>query len=218
MKAIPPWQPPPAPAGITRCGPDVLERWRSDSFRFPPYQYKRENLVVDNDSNLRYLNSSERELLLGFGKDHTLFAWNAGDAKADPVGYEDKRLSLCGDSFSMLSFGWVISQLCREWETTPQTPQEILDRFGLPPGAGLACPLCRLRARGQAQCYLEPLSSWWLIYPGMLTIPGPMFPSRWGPLSTTRVQTMPALGPHGGSGKFFSRLGGGLSITSTTWR
>ena len=53
---------------------------------------------------MRYLSAAERELLLGFGKDHTLFAVAANEVKGNETEFEDKRLSLCGDSFSMLSF------------------------------------------------------------------------------------------------------------------
>ena len=137
MKAIPRQRPPPMPAGLSRCCAEAISRWKSDQFKFPPYQYKRENLLVDQEGNLRYLDSSERELLLGFGQDHTLFTWSAGMAKEDPEAWEDKRLSLCGDSFSMLSFGWLISQLCRNW-VEPRSPQEIINRFGLPSGSSAA--------------------------------------------------------------------------------
>lgn len=53
-----------------------------------------------------YLNSRERELLLGSGEDHTLLAWSAGEAKAEPR-FEAKRMSLCGDSFWMGHFAAV---------------------------------------------------------------------------------------------------------------
>ena len=137
MKAIPRYQPPPAPAGIHRCGPDSLARWESDSFRFPPYQYLQQHLVANAEGDLRYLKASEREVLLGFGWGHTITAMPANKAKDDPQALEDKRLSLCGDSFSMLSFGWIIAQLCSRW-VPPASPQHLLHRFGLAPGAGLA--------------------------------------------------------------------------------
>lgn len=86
---------------------------------------------------MRYLSAAERELLLGFGKDHTLFAVAANEVKGNETEFEDKRLSLCGDSFSMVSFGWIISQLCRKW-VTPRSPQQLVDRFGLASGCGLA--------------------------------------------------------------------------------
>ena len=137
MKAIRRRQPPPTPAGISRCDSDTLARWVSDEYRFPPYQYRLENLVRNASGDVRYLSAAERELLLGFGKDHTLFAVAANEVKGNETEFEDKRLSLCGDSFSMLSFGWIISQLCRKW-VTPRSPQQLVDRFGLASGCGLA--------------------------------------------------------------------------------
>ena len=137
MKAIPRWGPPVRPAGLARCDSDSIWRWESDQYRFPPYQYKLANLLQSPDGSVRYLNSSERELLLGFGYQHTHFAMSASEAKGHPTAFEDKKLSLCGDSFSMLSFGWIISQLCRCW-ARPRSPTEILRRMGLAPGAGLA--------------------------------------------------------------------------------
>ena len=137
MKSIPRWQPPPAPAGLNRCSEEALARWRDDEFRFPPYQYEVRNLVKNSQGALRYLNSSERERLLGFSSGHTFFAFNAGEKKLNPQGYVDKRLSLLGDSFSMLSFGWIIAQLCSAW-VPPMSPAEVIGRFGLAPGSSLA--------------------------------------------------------------------------------
>eukprot|EP00435_Cladocopium_sp_Y103_P049961 s280_g15.t1 len=137
MKAIKRRRPPPVPAGINRCDQDCLARWESDEFRFPPYQYRLENLVQNSTGELRYLCAAERERLLGFGQDHTLFAVAANSVKGEEIAFEDKRLSLCGDSFSMLSFGWIISQMCKAW-VPPRSPQQIVDRFGLASGCGLA--------------------------------------------------------------------------------
>ena len=146
MKAIRRRHPPVRPAGMQRCEPEALQRWREDDHKFPPYQYRYYNLVRDKQGNLRQLNSEERALLLGFGMDHLLFSWSAGKAKESPWECEDKKLSLAGDSFAIISFGWIASQLCRKW-VRPRTPQELLDRLGLAPGATLSphlsCPLAR---------------------------------------------------------------------------
>ena len=137
MKAIPRSKPPPVPAGLQRCDSATVTRWESDSFRFPPYQYQQCYLVSDGEGNMRYLNSEERELLLGFGWQHTRSAFSASTVKQNEGAFEDKRLSLCGDSFSMLSFGWIISQMVKEW-VPALSPEQIILRFGLAPGAGLA--------------------------------------------------------------------------------
>ena len=161
MKAIKRNQPPPRPAGISRCEPVALERWESDGFRFPPYQYRRQFLLTNEQGDLRYASATERERLLGFGEGHTVFALSAGVAKEDPTGYNDKRLSLLGDSFSMLSFGWVISQMCQPW-VRPLSPQELLDRLGLAPGATLnidfQAPLQQGLHYGGAGCQKQSLA------------------------------------------------------------
>ena len=136
MKSIPRHRPPERPAGLARCDQDCIERWTSDSFRFPPYQYKLENLLQNAAGDLRYTSASERELLLGFGFNHIHFAFSASESKGQELAFEDKRLSLCSDSFSMLSFGWVISQ-SHLW-VPPSSPSALLLRMGLAPGAGLA--------------------------------------------------------------------------------
>ena len=152
MKSIRRFQPPERPAGVHRCDDWTLQRWTEDDYKFPPYQYKKYNLVKDQWGNLRPLNSEERALLLGFGLDHVLFAWSAGKAKENPQQCEDKKLSLCGDSFSMFSFGWITAQLCKQW-ITPRTPQQLVDRMGLAPGATLAaehsCPMSRSLGYGE---------------------------------------------------------------------
>jgi len=151
MKAIPRRRPPERPAGLARCDSTTIERWTSDLFRFPPYQYKLDNMLEDEEGQLRYCNAEERCLLLGFGFGHTRFAMSASQAKGHEQELEDVELSMCGDSFSMLSFGWVISQLCVQW-VRPRTPTELVQRFGLAPGCSLradvAVPLRRQLSYG----------------------------------------------------------------------
>ena len=83
---------------------------------------------------------------MGMGYQATAFCYSASSIKSHPVAYWDKRFSLLGDGFSMLSFGWIAGQLCRQW-IRPATPQDLIDRFGLAPGAtlqlDLKCPINR---------------------------------------------------------------------------
>eukprot|EP00438_Fugacium_kawagutii_P017668 Skav201285 [mRNA] locus=scaffold2058:294887:297451:+ [translate_table: standard] len=137
MKSIPRWEPPPVPAGLHRCDEATLERWRSDDFRFPPYQYKQRNLVINSHGQLRYLSPLERERLLGMGAGATAFCFSASRIKQHKTDYVDKRLSLLGDGFAMISFAWIAGQLLTGW-SRPRSPQEIIDRFGLAPGASAA--------------------------------------------------------------------------------
>ena len=45
---------------------------------------------------LRTADSTERETLHGFKKNHTYACWNRGDARKGPIGFEDARKILGG--------------------------------------------------------------------------------------------------------------------------
>ena len=113
MKAI-------ARAGLKRCTELDQERWASDSYRIPPYQYQR-YLFTNSAGELRYASVEERQRLLGFRHQHVAYAYSASHIKLDPQGYSDKKYSLLGDTFAMVSFAWIVSNLCREW-TSPMSP------------------------------------------------------------------------------------------------
>ena len=112
MKAIVPLHPPPQPARLARTPEDARARWRDDEFRFPPYQYQSQ-FLLSNGESLRCVNSGEREILMGFGPQRAHFCFPASEIKKSAEKYEDERLSLIGDSFCVLSFGWVAGHLCR---------------------------------------------------------------------------------------------------------
>ena len=77
MKAIKRQQPPPVPAGLRRVTPEMIERWTADSPKFPPYQYADKFLLVHPSQPRMLLDSSERELLLGFGAGHAASCMSA---------------------------------------------------------------------------------------------------------------------------------------------
>ena len=140
MKSIARRSPPTMPAGISRCNDADLARWASDDYRFPPYQYQRRYLFTNEEGALRYSSIREREKLLGFGCNHVAFCFSASVAKQRPQEFLDKQYSLLGDTFSMLSFAWIVSQLGKKW-VNPLTPLQVVRRMGLAPGAGLATGL-----------------------------------------------------------------------------
>ena len=105
VKAIRRDEPPPMPAGISRTDDRTRSRWRQDNYRYPPYQYKADYLIWDSRLNrCRLLTAREREILMGYGAEHTQVAWSASQAKQNERGFEDERCSLIGDSFSIYSF------------------------------------------------------------------------------------------------------------------
>lgn len=80
------------------------------------------------------LDSSERELLLGFGAGHTAPCLAASEAKKNFENYEDQRKSLAGDSFAILSFTVMAAQMCADL-LPRMTPCQMIQRLGLAPGA-----------------------------------------------------------------------------------
>ena len=145
MKCVPKSKPPPAPAGFSRCDSDTLARWQSDDYRYPPYQYKPE-YIIWSSKGWRLLESQEREILHGFGYDHTSPCLSASDIKRSYQHYEDTRCSLVGDCFSVFSF-----VLCPWSALRPMLPDfdytHLWYRMGVAPGFAppfwAHAPLCR---------------------------------------------------------------------------
>ncbi len=139
MKSIPRRVPPPAPAGLQRADGPTVMRWEADQMRYPPYQYKEDYLFWTNDC-WRLCESSERELLHGFGFGHTEVCLSASDIKRGLQAYEDERCSLVGDSFNIFPFvvfGWAAL-----FDYLPKFDySHLCSRMGLAPG--FAAPVLR---------------------------------------------------------------------------
>jgi hypothetical protein len=116
------------PAGIRSCSSEDIERWSSDSFRFPPYQYKQEHCVVNRSNVIRVPDVSERELMLGFPLHYTAPCAGKSDRKAS--WYNDMRLSLLGNTWSVPVVVWFLGQLLGTLGFVDRpTPQDIVDRL-----------------------------------------------------------------------------------------
>ena len=132
MKSIPRKVPPPRPAGLEKADAGTKRRWKEDSFRYPPYQYDSKFIITKGD-HWRLLSASEKELLLGYGFNHTILAWSASRSKQDEVGFSDCRRRLLGDSFSCYSFVILAFACCRKF--LPQlTYAHLAKRMGAAPG------------------------------------------------------------------------------------
>lgn len=151
MKSIVRARPPPQPAGIDRCKVDAIGRWTADSYRYPPYQYREQFVLWHREKETwRLVDSSERELLMGYGFQHTRLCMSESEAKQSRQKLEDERCSLVGDSFSIFSFVIVAAALC--FKFIPRVDySHLCGRMGMTPG--FVCPP-RLRAPLQRDfCY-----------------------------------------------------------------
>ena len=132
MKSLPRTAPPTKPAGLEKCSAGAIARWREDQFRYPPYQYERRFLITSSDS-WRLLNATEKELLLGYGFNHTILAWSASKQKSNRLGFSDCRHRLLGDSFSVYSFVILAAACCKQFLPL-LSYQHVALRMGLAPG------------------------------------------------------------------------------------
>ena len=158
VKAIPRQQPPPLPAaGLSRCNEATRMRWEADQYRYPPYQYK-DPYVIWSGNKWRLLDPSERDILHGYGYEHTAVCWSASDIKKDPVGYHDQRASLMGDSFSVFSFVIFAWRSCFKWLPSLRYTR-LANRMGLAPGTTSEIKQVALLAR--KLCYGYPNVTRW---------------------------------------------------------
>jgi site-specific DNA-cytosine methylase len=132
LKSIPRQRPPPRPAGLARCDSATISRWKEDQHRYPPYQYG-EDFIITTATTWRLLSAEEKELLLGYGWNHTSLAWPASKIKTNFQQYDDARHSYLGDSFSIFSFAIVAAAFCKAF--TPRLSYaHLAKRMGMAPG------------------------------------------------------------------------------------
>lgn len=127
------------PAGVQQCSWEELERWKADLHRFPPYQYCSVNCLVNKHNQLRLPDVSERELMLGFPLGYTAGCLPKNKQKGDD--YNDCRLTLLGNTWSVVVVSCLLAQLCWRLGLIEQiAPQKVLDR-----AAAGGCPLAQGR-------------------------------------------------------------------------
>ena len=110
VRSIPRERPPSSPAGLSTLDQAGRERWERDQYRFPPYQYRRDNLVEEGKSaRLRPLTSRERAVRLGFHWNHCQWAVHKSESRGERLD-EDARSSLLGNSFSVPVVGFLLGR------------------------------------------------------------------------------------------------------------
>lgn len=116
------------PAGLRECSQEEIERWQADLHRFPPYQYREQHCLVNKKNVLRIPDLQEREVMMGFPLNYTASCAPKGQRKGDA--YNDIRLSLLGNSWSVPVVAWLLGQLLgRLGFISSPSPQEVMDRI-----------------------------------------------------------------------------------------
>eukprot|EP00438_Fugacium_kawagutii_P030707 Skav213061 [mRNA] locus=scaffold364:550493:557908:- [translate_table: standard] len=114
------------PAGVHSCDLEELERWHKDAFRFPPYQYRRNNCLVNGGGEYRLPDPEEREAMLGFPVGYTLACASKTERKRSSV--SDVRLTLLGNTWSVPVVGVLLSHLfAQQGWIRPLSPQDVLN-------------------------------------------------------------------------------------------
>eukprot|EP00435_Cladocopium_sp_Y103_P049740 s1238_g15.t1 len=99
-RCIPRVRPPPDPAGLGEASAATVARWEGDGFRYPPYTYADDYMILTPACEMRPLKAEEREILMGYLPGHT-----AKLLKKVPTTPEEKRhaedvqCSAIGNSF-----------------------------------------------------------------------------------------------------------------------
>ena len=74
----------------------VVQRWMSDECWYPVFHYYPDNLARAQDGQLHVLLASEKERILGYPHEHTLYIWRASRRKTYPADLEAARSTLLG--------------------------------------------------------------------------------------------------------------------------
>lgn len=122
------------PAGLHLCSQKERNRWETDSFRFPPYQYKDENCLVNRRGEFRIPSLLEREVIMGMPAHYTQFCLPKSQRTNEH--YNDLRLSLVGNAWCVQVVAWLVSCLASPLGLCPLfNPQQVV-QASRPGGAG----------------------------------------------------------------------------------
>lgn len=113
------------PAGLQHCSSEEVQRWKTDRHRFPPYQYKNQNLIQSKGA-LRIPSPEEREAILGFPKGYTTAC--LGKSARHGHAWEDLRFTLLGNSWNVTAVCFLLQSLFALLGLCPlRSPSEIVE-------------------------------------------------------------------------------------------
>lgn len=124
-RAIPRSRPPPAPAGLSSCSEETVQKWKSDKMKFPPQYLFRHKETGDT----RVASAGEREVMMGFKRGYTLALFKKKPTSEKEVEEQEvARQAALGNSFHCI----VVAVLMDLWlwtrkvRTEPVGTQAIL--------------------------------------------------------------------------------------------
>lgn len=132
VRHLPRAKPPRMPAGLDLCNEAAIERWKSDDFAMPPYQYDEANCVVRSSGLIQPPCADEREVLIGFELGHTVPCSTSSQAKHNKAETESLRKSLVGKSWQAETAAWLLNHLALhpQYSSRMYTIEEL--RSGVP--------------------------------------------------------------------------------------
>ena len=114
------------PAGLAQCTQEEIRRWELDSYRYPPYQYARRNLLGGRSGEVRLPSIEEKEFIMGFPVGYTMNCVNK--QSRGTTKHSDARHTLIGNSWSVQVVSWLLAQLFGTLGLCPKyTPQELVN-------------------------------------------------------------------------------------------
>ena len=134
------------PAGVHQCSGEDLDRWVTDKYRYPPYQYMSKNCLINKRNELRLPSIEEKEYLMGFPVNYTQLCVPKQERRGDR--YLDTRHSLLGNTWSVPVVAWFISQLLApRGLCQAHPPQAIIDKLNAGNCVDLQARLLRIPLR-----------------------------------------------------------------------
>eukprot|EP00435_Cladocopium_sp_Y103_P074163 s689_g47.t1 len=120
------------PAGLHSCDDQAVERWKQDSHRYPPYQYKPEYCVHHKTHECRVPSILEREVVLGFPAHYTAQCVAKSERRAEWV--NDVRKTMLGNTWSVPVVSCLIKQLFERLGLVPHVSVQGLIQRAAPGG------------------------------------------------------------------------------------
>ena len=96
------------PAGLWQCSDEEKERWRSNDYRYPPYQYRSKNMVF-SPAGPRLPTIAEKEVIMGFPLHFTAPCLPKGQHQG--IRYWDARHTLVGNTWNVQVVTWLMAGL-----------------------------------------------------------------------------------------------------------